>query len=246
MMSTWVIGVATLLAPCSAYTTGRVPALLVAARTGHPLAAATDFEADNWKALATQLDRLPVFTVANAEGQPLQYEIDGTPTALFYADVDAAKAELTNAVKEFPELNCDLIPVGVGSAYKLTCEGKAILLPSVADLTAAGAPAGVSAMGQPLPLFACMEMSQEINGSPVLPLFMAWSDCAAAVSQATSLDSPDEKLEIVGLSLPSVVERLMGVESESTAFTFIPPSASAKHINEYLENSGGVDVKTSS
>jgi hypothetical protein len=195
----------------------------------------------SWQALSAELDRLPVFTVANQEGQPLQYEIDGSPTALFYADVEAAKKELTSAREMFPELNCDLIPVGVGSAFKLQEEGKAALLPAAADLTAAGAPAGTSALGQPLPLFACMEMSQQAEGGkPVLPIFMAWSDCAQAVSQATQ-DGADEKLEIVGLSLPSVVERLGNVVDgeEPPAFAFIPSASSAKFIGEYLENSGG-------
>ena len=196
-----------------------------------------------WKALALQLDRLPAFCVANADGQPLQYEREGKTTALFYADVEAAKKELESARAMFPDLGCDLIPVGVGSVYKLACEGKASLLPNVADLTAAGAPAGISAMDQPLPLFACMEMSQEsADGKPVLPLFMAWSDCAAAVKQATQADSPDEELEIVGLSLPSVVDRLSSIKDDSPPYVFIPPSASARYISDYLASSGGTSA----
>lgn len=200
------------------------------------------FESDLWPALVKQLDRLPVFTVANAAGQPLEYQIDGEPTAMFYADVEAAKEELATARKSFPELDCDLIPAGVGSVYKLTCERKAMLLPATADLTAAGAPPDAPAMGQPLPLFTCLEMSQSSeNGKPKLPLFMAWADCAAAVSQATQTDGPEDKLEIVGLSLPSVIERLSSLteEEDGPAFVFIPSSASAKHIAEYIANSGG-------
>ena len=90
-----------------------------------------------WQSLSAQLDQLPVFTVANAEGQPLQYEIDGKPKALFYADIEAAKKELEAAQGMYPDIGCDLIPVGVGSAYKLSCEGKAELLPSVATLRCA-------------------------------------------------------------------------------------------------------------
>jgi hypothetical protein len=204
------------------------------------------FQQDNWPALAASLDQLPVFTVANAEGQPLQYEIDGNPLAMFYVDVEAAKKELESAQQEYPTLGCDLIPVGVGSAFKLTCEGKAALLPSEADLAAAGAPPGTSPMGQALPLFACMEMSQEsASGTPRLPLFMAWADCAAAVSQATQTDAPEDKLEIVGLSLPSVVERLGSMDaSEEPAFIFIPPTSSSKFIAEYMVASGGPPIST--
>lgn len=236
-----------LAASCEGYTAKFRAAPPRSARTGTPALSSTSvFDSASWPELETELNRLPVFTVANQEGQPLQYEVAGQPMALFYADLEAAKKELETAKSQFPELECDLIPFGVGSAYKLTCEGSAALLPSVADLTAAGAPASVSAMGQPLPLFACMEMSQdsEQGSQPRLPLFMAWSDCAAAVSQATQADSPDEKLEIVGLSLPSVVDRLSAMKSDGAAaggpaFVFIPPSASTKYILEYLENSGG-------
>jgi hypothetical protein len=90
-------------------------------------------------------------------------------------------------------------------------------------------------MGQPLPFFACMEMSQDgPDGKPVLPLFMAYADCAAALELAR--ESTDEKLEIVGLSLPSVVERLSSLPSEDAgqSFTFVPPAASAAYIQAYL------------
>ena len=84
-----------------------------------------------------------------------------------------------------------------------------------------------------------MEMSQEgPNGSAILPLFMCHADCAAAVAQATEADNPDEALEIVGLSLDSVVERLSASDGEP-AFTFIPPASSTAFIDAYLENSGG-------
>ena len=191
------------------------------------------------QALKGSLDRLPVFTVANQQGSPLEYEVDGTPTALFYADVEAAQKELESARKNFPDLECDLIPVGLGSAYALTTQKKAYILPGAAELNAAGAPPGVLAMGQPLPLFACMEMStQNADGSPNLPLFMSFADCDAAVEEATAADSPDEKLEIVGLSLPSVVERLVTVSAETPAFSFIAPKASNKFITDYLAGDG--------
>eukprot|EP00325_Prymnesiales_sp_UTEX-LB-985_P008717 CAMPEP_0174708096 /NCGR_PEP_ID=MMETSP1094-20130205/10442_1 /TAXON_ID=156173 /ORGANISM="Chrysochromulina brevifilum, Strain UTEX LB 985" /LENGTH=228 /DNA_ID=CAMNT_0015906601 /DNA_START=27 /DNA_END=713 /DNA_ORIENTATION=- len=199
------------------------------------------FERSSWPTLAAALDRLPVFTVANGEGLPLQYEVDGKPVAMFYADVEDAKKELELAQRDNPKLDCDLIPVGVGSAFRLQCEGKAVLLPAQADLAAAGAPPSTSAMGQALPLFACMEMSQEADGGgqPKLPLFMAWADCAAAVSQATQADSPDETLEIVGLSLPSVVDRLASMDADDPAFIFIPPTGSKRFIAEYMAADSG-------
>ena len=162
----------------------------------------------------------------------MEYEVDGKPTALFYADVEAAQKELKQAQTNFPDLECDLIPVGLGSAYALQVQGKAMILPGASELTAAGAPQVVLAMGQALPLFACMEMSQDSDNGPALPLFMSWADAKEAVAQASDTDSPDEELEIVGLSLPSVVERLSSIEKP--AFIFIPPSDSAAYIREYL------------
>jgi hypothetical protein len=199
------------------------------------LALASPMDSPGWATLQKSLDVMPVFTVANSQGAPLEYEVDGKPQALFYADVEAAKKELSQAQGNFPELECDLIPVGLGSAYALSCQGKAMILPGVAELSSAGAPPGAPAVGQPLPLFACMEISREnSDGKPELPLFMSYADCKTAVSQAADADAPGEELEIVGLSLSSVVDRLATVSEDTPAFMFVPPSASSRFISEYL------------
>jgi len=221
-------GITPLVAPRTFAITRRV--------VSSPVLSATDlFESAGWPQLQTSLDKLPVFTVANGEGQPLQYEVGEKPLAVFYAEVEAAKKELAQSQAQFPDLGCDLIPVGLGSAYKLSCEGKAMVVPSLADLVAAGAPADAQPMGQELPLFACMEMSQEGDKGPVLPLFVSHADCAAAVKQVTDTEASEEPLEISCLSLPSVVERLTGVADPSSGgFEFIAPSASVQHIQAYL------------
>ena len=208
-------------------------------RGGAVMMADDPFSHPGWPKLEAQLNALPVFTVANERGQPLQYEIADVPTGIFYADVEAAKAELQDALKQYPDLGCDLIPVGLGNAYKLQCEKKAIIVPGKRELVIAGAPEDANPMGQTLPLFACMEIMREDEGQPVLPLFMSHGDCSTAVSEATDADGDDgdEPLEIVGLSLPSVVERLLSLadgEQSGPAFTFIAPSASAEFISEYL------------
>ena len=229
-------------APCSL----EMLAVLASARThtfansrrvvSSPRLAATDpFEGAGWPQLQANLDKLPMFTVANQEGKPLQYEVGEKPLAVFYADVDAAKKELAQSLSQFPDLGCDLIPVGLGSAYKLTCEGKAMIVPGLADLVAAGAPEGAEPMGQELPLFACMDMSQAGKNGPVLPLFVSHADCAAAVEQATAAESPEEPLEISCLSLPSVVERLASVAMPGTGgFEFMAPDKTLQHIAGYL------------
>eukprot|EP00316_Scyphosphaera_apsteinii_P013265 CAMPEP_0119330974 /NCGR_PEP_ID=MMETSP1333-20130426/79433_1 /TAXON_ID=418940 /ORGANISM="Scyphosphaera apsteinii, Strain RCC1455" /LENGTH=209 /DNA_ID=CAMNT_0007340461 /DNA_START=94 /DNA_END=723 /DNA_ORIENTATION=+ len=194
-------------------------------------------DSPSWPPLRRLLDALPVFTVANEEKKPLQYEVDGQPMAIFYADVLAAKNELEAARHQHPDLNCDLIPVGLGAAYTLSCVGKASLVPSITELTAAGMPAGMPAVGQELPLFACMEMSRETEeGGTVLPLFMSFEDCEAAVKQAREADGDGSDLEIVGLSLPSVVEHLSSIADDRPTFTFVAPTRSTDHIREYVGN----------
>ena len=122
--------------------------------------------ADGWPRVKALLNRLPVFTVANEQGQPLQYEADGKPLALLYADVDAAKSELKSAKEEHPTLGLDIVPMGLGEAFQLHRTGAAVLIPSQDSMEAAGAPKGASPLGQELPLFACMEMKLQGDAGP--------------------------------------------------------------------------------
>jgi len=182
-------------------------------RASKPQMSAADiFESEGWPALKLALDRLPVFTVANDEGNPMEYEVGGKQVALFYSDIGAAQTELSNARLVKDATGCDLIPVGLGEVWRLAREGQA------------------------LPLFACMEMSREgESGAPVLPLFMSHADCEAAVVQATAADEPDAELEIVTLALDGVVDRLAAASAdEELAFTFIPPSDSVQFIEDFL------------
>lgn len=89
-------------------------------------------------------------------------------------------------------------------------------------------------MGQQVPLFACMEIAQEDEkGNPVLPLFFELEDAQSAVSQAVSQDGGKaEDFEVVGLNLPEAVSLL--ANSKETAFQFVPPASSLKHIRDYL------------
>lgn len=176
------------------------------------------------------LDALPVFAVANKEGKPLQYQVNGQPMAVFYADIDVAKNELESAKSKNPTLECDIVPVGLGAANDLSESGKATIVPGLAELTAAGMPAGMPAFGQELPLFTCMEMTRETEeGGKVLPVFMSFTECEAAVKQAREATGTD--LQIVPLSLQSVLEH---TSSGGTPLEFIAPSSSTDHISRYV------------
>ena len=194
-----------------------------------------------WPQVKEILNQLPTFCVANKAGQPLQYESDGRPLAMFYTCVDAAKGELEAARGEYPDLDLDIIPMGLGEAFRLARTGDAVLVPSARALLAAGAPPTASPIGQEVPLFCCMEMSQEAaDGSAVLPMFMEEAECRSAVAEASAADGGegDPPLEVVGLSLNRAVEQLC--QLDRPAFYFVPPASSMAHIAAYLEASGGI------
>ena len=69
-----------------------------------------------WSDVQPILDGLPVFTLANEDEKPLQYEVNGKPMAIFYADVAAAKQQFDAVTEQNPDLGYDLTPVGVGTA----------------------------------------------------------------------------------------------------------------------------------
>lgn len=111
-----------------------------------------------------------------------------------------------------------------------------IIVPNKQSIIQAGAPPTANAMGQQVPLFACMEIAQESpDGKPVLPLFFELEDANNAVSQAVKLDGGEAgDFEVVCLNLPEAVSLL--ASSNENAFQFIPPTSSIEHIRDYLSS----------
>lgn len=76
------------------------------------------FDSPGWEAIREELDQVPIFAVANAEGQPLKYSIqlakkndDGDDTfevPLFYTHVEDALKELKTAQKNTPLPGMDM------------------------------------------------------------------------------------------------------------------------------------------
>merc|ERR1740129_846823 len=188
-----------------------------------------DFPADvfktaNWEQIEVLLNQLPVF-ILGMEGQPLMYMIDEKPLVVFQADVEAAKKDLAKFESELGFEGCDLIQVGLGSAFRFSAVSNGAIVPGPAEFGAAGVPEYVQKID--LPLFACAETSREGNES--LPLFMSYADCIAAVEQEPH-GKADAPLSI--FSLPEVVATLA---SDSPAnFSFVAPSASTKHIETFV------------
>lgn len=189
-----------------------------------------------WPSIQAQLDALPVFSVGQPDGKPFQYQVNGEPRAVFYADIAAAKSELDAIKAQNPELACDLVTVGLGSAYALSLAGQASLVPGLAELTAAGMPEGVPAIGQDLPFFGCLELTSEIEGGgTVVPLFMSVEDGKTAVAEAVAAGGKEESLQMAPFALPSIVEHLSGLpEGAPPEFGFVAPTASTEHVKFYV------------
>jgi len=201
------------------------------------------FSSEGWPPIKKELDLLPVFTVANEKGQPLQYTVgSGTALPFFFVDVDAAQAELAKAkadsqISDMEGMEkVDIIPYPLGQAFELMENDKAIIIPSQTSIEAAGAPSGVSPVGQQIPLFACMEISQQDDsGKPSLPLFFEKEEAKEAIDAALEMDGDSgEEFPIQVLSLQRAVQ-LLATVPESPAFTFLPPNKSLNHIKDYLQ-----------
>ena len=120
--------------------------------------AAATIAAAGWKVLMPELEQVPVFVCANAAGQPLRYERDGRPLALFYADISQAKQELADRRRSYPELELRLLPIGLGSAFTRAGAGAAVIVPSPEELTNAADPEAGAPYEAGLPLFACLAL----------------------------------------------------------------------------------------
>ena len=219
------------------------------------LSLATDpnqlFNSPGWDAIRQELDQVPVFACANAEGKPMKYGVEmgkqggeekkTYEVPLFYTHVDDALSERDNARKTTPSLEVDICPYQLGMVFQLWATNEAVIVPNKKAIVQAGAPPTANPMGQNVPLFACMEIAQENeDGKPVLPLFFELEDAQEALSQAVSTDGGKlDDFEIVGLNLPEAVQLLSNANEKenATAFQFVPPSSSIKHIRDFFSGS---------
>jgi len=202
------------------------------------------FESEGWKNIAEDLQRFPLFSIATSQGNPVAYQITvgeekTFDIPFFYCDVTEALAELekaqTNSAEATKGGNFKLIPFPLEQAFKLWCDDKAVIIPSKASILQAGAPAGTNPIGQRVPMWACLDISEEQEGGlpPKLPIFMGLDDANAAVMEAVGGDRKKAvDFEVVCLSLDGAIEQLVNVPEESPSYHFIPPSKSMKYIEE--------------
>lgn len=208
------------------------------ARTQFMMEPTLEIDGSRWLEIKSRLDVLPVFSVGNDDKKPLQYTVSaqgGPPRtiALFYADVRDAKSALETAMREKPDSDSDLIQVGLGTAYNLYLEGKAMIVPGITELTFLGMPEAESAVGQELPLLGSKAVLATEGAGDAPTLYMSIEDCQVALKGSVeTADGNDQDLEVVGLTLSSVIELLS--KDEERTMNFIPPSRSMEHISKYV------------
>lgn len=81
------------------------------------------FDSPGWPAIEKELDQVPIFAVANEEGQPIKYKIDKGETSfeipLFYTHVGDALNELEKAKETNPLPGMDINPYPLGGIFKM-------------------------------------------------------------------------------------------------------------------------------
>lgn len=81
------------------------------------------FDSPGWEAIKRELDQVPVFSIANAEGQPIKYRIEKSDALfdvpLFYTHVSDALAELEKAKENTPLSGMDISPYPLGGIFEM-------------------------------------------------------------------------------------------------------------------------------
>lgn len=201
--------------------------------------AAATIAADGWKLLIPELEQVPVFVCANAAGQPLQYERDGRPLALFYADITQAEQELADRRRAYPNLELRLLPIGLGSAFTRAGTGAGVIVPSPAELANAADPEADAPYEAGLPLFACLALRKphaSRQGVQAMPLFMRAADAEASRDAAAAAMPPGTQgLELLVIPLPRALERMVSQPGDDGLFfEIMPPGDSVDFVRKFL------------
>lgn len=218
-------------------------------------APAISFASNQWPALEKHLNTLPVFTCVNNEAEPLGYERDGKPLAIYFADVERAQQELSTMGAKFPQLGLRLIGVGLGAVFRQHMEGSALLVPSQAALAGTGDEEWTS---ETLPLYTCLSLSSQVAeytaldlpvGAPTTPLFLdpgdAQASLEAAREAAKARGMPEQQLaqlQLMCTSLPQAVEIVLSGREADTCgdrFQFVAPRRSLAFLRDQQQGRQG-------
>ena len=138
--------------------------------------------------------QVPVFALVNAGQEPC-----GLPVPKFFidpADAEAALASDLSASRGLKgaeaALAADVLsgvrvqPVGLGSAFNLVRQEKALFVPQAFDLRAAEGLEGGEQIEGGLPLIGCYQMRMPSKeGKPMTPLFLGMAEAKTAVAMVS-------------------------------------------------------------
>lgn len=189
-----------------------------------------------WDPIKNDLNAVPAFACANDQGQPLQYDIGTGPLAFFFLDINAAKDELRKAQKETAMEGLTLVPFPLGEVFEMGAKQMALIVPSQKSLEDAGAPCGINPLGQQVPLFGCMDMTQNRpDGTSMVPLFLSMEEAREAMDMALQSvpDGDKGQFDITVIPLAGAVQ--MQATRSDRSFTYVLPTSSMDYLRS-LEN----------
>lgn len=231
-----VIAVLQLISAVGAFTVNRFSAL---AKSTQLSAAPSSVEEllstpDIWDPIKKELDHVPVFSTANSQGQPLEYNVGGKPIGLFFCDVNAAKAELEKAQKEIKMDGLQILPFPLGEIFEMGGKQMAAIIPAAEALEAAGAPKDLNPVGQQVPLFGCMEIqADQPDGTSKTPLFFTYKEAETVMNMALQgAGGGDQKFEITVMPLVKAVQSM--ATNEEKSYMFEAPEASLAYLKSTL------------
>lgn len=189
---------------------------------------------DIWGPIKQELDHVPVFSCANEQGQPMQYQIGEKPLAFFFCDIEAAKEDLQKANAETKVDGLQVLPFPLGEAFEMGAKQLAAVIPSVGALESAGAPQGLNPVGQQVPLFGCMEIAaNQPDGSSMTPLFFTFEEAEAAMNMALeAAGGGDSKFEVSILPLTKAVQTM--ATSAEKKYIFEAPTSSLDYLRSTM------------
>ena len=155
------------------------------------------------------------------------------PLAFFYLDVNAAQVELKKAEEETKMEGLNLTPFPLGEVFEMGVKKLGIVIPAQDAIEAAGAPAGMSPVGQQVPLFGCMDMVENLpDGSMMVPMFFNKGEAESAMNMAVAgLDDEAEKAKFKVDVMPLAGAVQMQVqEFGKRSFTYVPDSAALDYL----------------
>ena len=187
--------------------------------------------------------QVPVFALVNAGQEPC-----GLPVPKFFidpADAEAALASDLSASRGLrgaeAALAADVLsgvrvqPIGLGSAFNLVRQEKALFVPQAFDLRAAEGLEGGEQIEGGLPLIGCYQMRlPSKEGKPMTPLFLGMAEAKTARARAAeAMGMPVEELPLVIVTLQKMVELMMdGQLRDPRAMAFVPTRRAVDYCNQ--------------